>query len=89
MSGFNEIFRSKKSKNEFLGLKTGFLGLKTFFRSIKSRKNLGMTEKKKDRQKIGRCSKKERSLKNDFSLRHMSEIYRLEQPFLGLKRLKN
>ena len=62
MNGFNEIFRSKKSQNGFLGLKI-FLGLKNWiFRAKKqllglySVKNLRMT--KKVAKKFGGAQKK-------------------------------
>ena len=40
LSGFKKFFRSKKSKNQCLGLKNVFLGLKTVFRSKKSKKSV-------------------------------------------------
>ena len=95
---FIEIFRSKKSKKIFLGLKNWI------FRAKKSKKigddykkvvkKFGNAEKKKGRQKILGCLKKSLSKKfrkeypkkNDF--RHISEIYRIEQPFFRSKKAK-
>ena len=39
LSRFNKVFRAKKSKNQFLGLKTNFSSKKPDFRSKKSKNN--------------------------------------------------